>query len=501
MVKCALRSRSCASTLQKGTCQLSRVDLIDSHRVKATSRTSAACAQVLPFRIRDCGDKEVCLKRVTVFTAVVISTPAFAEDGLILSANTRLRYELIEGQPRAGFNDSDDLFNVRTIVTAEYRTGKVRFGAELYDSRVYGGDIGTPITTNEVNTLELVQAYVGYDAPNTFGTGTKLNLQAGRFTLNLGSRRLVAADDYRNTTNGYTGIRADIGLRQGLSATLIYTLPQVRLPDTRDDIANNRVKFDRESFDLVLWGGLITKKMASKREALELSFYHLGERDSAILATRDRSIENVGLRFYRDPAPASIDFESEAIYQFGSVSASSASTAAKLDVSAWFTHFEMGYTFKHPWSPHLSFEFDHASGDGRGTKFSRFDTLFGMRRADLAPAGLYNAVGRSNLVASGFRLEVTPTKRIDIFAAYRPLWLAARFDSFSTTGVRDATGKSGRFAGHQFETRVRYWLVPKRLRLEWNGLLLAKGRFIDSAANAQDNGNAIYNSFNVTLSV
>ena len=31
--------------------------------------------------------------------------------------------------------------------------------------------------------------------------------QAGRFTLNLGSRRLVAADDYRNATNGYTGLK------------------------------------------------------------------------------------------------------------------------------------------------------------------------------------------------------------------------------------------------------------------------------------------------------
>ncbi|KQZ72563.1 hypothetical protein ASE06_08585 [Sphingopyxis sp. Root214] len=68
-------------------------------------------------------------------------------------------------------------------------------------------------------------------------------------------------------------------------------------------------------------------------------------------------------------------------------------------------------------------------------------------------------------------------KRIDAFAAYRPLWLASRFDSFSTTGVRDASGGAGRFAGHQIEARVRYWLLPKRLRLEWNGLLLAKGQF------------------------
>lgn len=440
------------------------------------------------------------MKRFSILILLLPSTPAYAEDGLTLSGNTRIRYETIDGQPRSGFNESDDLLNIRTILTGEYRSGPLRLGAELYDSRVYGGDAGTPVTTNEVNTIELVQAYIGYDMPDAFGTGTKFGLQAGRFTLNLGSRRLVAADDYRNTTNGYTGIRADLGLPSDLSATLIYTLPQVRLPDNRADIVDNRVKFDRENFDLVLWGGLATKKLAGKRGAIELSYYHLGERDSPELATRDRSLDTVGLRFYRDPAPGRADFESETIYQFGSISTSLAPTAPRLDVSAWFTHLEAGYTFAHPWAPHLSLEFDYASGDGRGARFGRFDTLFGMRRSDLAPAGLYNSVGRTNLLAPAVRLEVAPTKRLDAFASYRPLWLASRFDSFSTTGVRDATGNSGRFAGHQLEARLRYWMIPKRLRLEWNGLFLAKGRFLRSAPNASAGGDTFYNSFNATIS-
>jgi hypothetical protein len=439
------------------------------------------------------------LKRLSFLVLLLSSAPAYAEDGLTLSGNTRIRYETIDGQPRTGSNESDDLLNIRTILTGEYRTGQLKLGAELYDSRVYGGDAGTPITTNEVNTLELVQAYIGFDVADAFGPGTKPGLQAGRFTLNLGSRRLVAADDYRNTTNGYTGMRADLGLPDDLSATLIYTLPQVRLPDNRADIVDNRVQFDRENFDLVLWGGLATKKLAGKRGAIELGYYHLGERDSPKLATRDRSLDTIGLRLYRDPAPGRADFESETVYQFGSVSASLAPTAPKLDVSAWFTHLEAGYTFAHPWSPHLSLEFDYASGDGRGVKFGRFDTLFGMRRSDLAPAGLYNAVGRTNLLAPGLRLEVAPTKRLDGFAAYRPLWLASRLDSFSTTGVRDTTGNSGRFAGHQLEARLRYWLIPKCLRLEWSGLYLAKGRFLQGAPNAPAGGDTFYNSFNATI--
>jgi len=440
------------------------------------------------------------LKRVSLSVLLLSPTPVFAEDGLSLSGSTRLRYEVLYGQPRAGFNESDDLVSIRTIVTGEYRTGRLRLGAELYDSRVYGGDAGTPITTGEVNTLEFVQAYIGYEVPGVLGPDTKLGLQAGRFTLNLGSRRLVAADDYRNTTNGYTGLRTDFVLPGNFSATAIYTLPQVRLPDGRADLVDNRVKFDRENFDLVLWGGLAAQKLADKRGAIELSFYHLGERDSPKLVTRDRSLDTASLRIIRDPAPGSFDVESEAIYQWGSVSASLAATAPKLDVSAWFAHLEAGYTFRHPWSPHVSIEFDYASGDGRGAKFTRFDTLFGMRRADLAPAGIYNAVGRANLIAPGLRFEVAPSKRVDAFAAYRPLWLASRFDSFSTTGVRDASGGAGRFAGHQIEARVRYWLLPQRLRLEWNGLLLSKGRFLRDAPNAPAGGDTFYNSFNAMIS-
>lgn len=440
------------------------------------------------------------MKRIVLPVLLFVPAPALAEDGIGLSGSTRLRYEVIDGQPRAGFNESDDLVSIRTIVSGEYRTGSLRFGAELYDSRVYGGDAGTPITTGEVNTLELVQAYLSYDAPGAFGADTQLGLQAGRFTLNLGSRRLVAADDYRNTTNGYTGIRADVALRGNFSATAIYALPQVRLPDGRAELVDNRVKFDRENFDLVLWGGLAAKKLTGKRGAIELGFFHLGERDSPRLATRDRSLDTASLRFVRDPAPGDLDFESETIYQWGSISASVAATAPKLDVSAWFAHLEAGYTFRHPWSPHVSIEFDYASGDGRGAKFTRFDTLFGMRRADLAPAGIYNAVGRANLIAPGLRVEIAPSKRVDAFAAYRPLWLASRFDSFSTTGVRDASGNSGRFAGHQMEARVRYWLIPKRLRLEWNGVLLAKGRFLKEAPNAPAGGDTFYNSFNATIS-
>ena len=316
--------------------------------------------------------------------------------------------------------------------------------AELHDSRVYGDEAGTPISTSEVNTFELVQAHVGYAFDKPFGPGTRLDVQAGRFTLNLGSRRLVAADDYRNTTNGYTGLRADLEAGGGMAATLVYVVPHVRLPEDRESVGRNEVAFDRESSDLVLWGGQVSRRNLFAGATGELSYYRLDERDAVGSPTRDRALDNLSLRLIRNPSSGRPDFEGEVIWQTGSVSSGLRPADPRLFVSARFLHLEAGYSFRQAWSPRLALEFDYASGDGPGGRFGRFDTLFGMRRGDLAPSGLYNAIGRTNLVAPGLRLEATPSGRLEGFVAYRPLFLASATDGFSTTGVRDPTGRSGR---------------------------------------------------------
>jgi hypothetical protein len=424
--------------------------------------------------------------------------PASAQDaGLDLSGNIRLRYETISNQPRTGFNTSDDLVNLRTTIAARYNTGPIAFVAELWDSRVYADDKGTPVTTGEVNAVELVQAYASAKIP--LGSGYKAALKAGRFTLNIGSRRLVAADDYRNTTNGFTGLQADLSSRNGITATLIYVLPQQRRPDDRTSLGRNAVAFDHEGFDLVLWGGTAAKAHALGPVTLEASFYHLGERDTPGRPTRDRSLDTYGGRVLREPGVGKPDLEVEGYYQSGHVSASTIQGATVLPVSSWFIHGATGYTFASRWKPRISLEYDRASGDRSGGKYGRFDTLFGMRRADLAPAGLYNAVGRANISAAGVRAEITPSKRVDAFLGYYALWLAERTDNFSTTGVRDASGRSGDFAGNQLDARVRWWAKPAKLRFEADGVMLAKGRFLETAPNAPHGGHTtLYTSLNVT---
>lgn len=120
-----------------------------------------------------------------------------------------------------------------------------------------------------------------------------------------------------------------------------------------------------------------------------------------------------------------------------------------------------------------------------------------MRRADLAPAGLYNAILRSNLISPGVRIETAPAKDTDVMATVRPMWLAAREDSFSLTAVRDPTGRSGRFAGTQFDGRIRHQPFPW-FKWELDGVLLAKGHFLRKAPNAPSGRWTRYVSMNAT---
>jgi hypothetical protein len=444
--------------------------------------------------------------RFTIGAALLagaLASPALAEaptlqsaignpDNFKLSGSVRLRYETLDGQPRAGLPAKDEQLDLRSTLFAEYDTGAVRIGAELYDSRAWLNKAGDSLDTTQVNTLELVQAYVAADFDGTFGPGSRASVQAGRFKLDLGSRRLIANDDFRNTTTGFTGLRADVKTAGGITATAIYVLPQIRLPEDRTSLIDQDPKWDRESFDLQLWGALVARPDTIAGAALELGYVGLRERDWAGHPTRNRDLDSFDARLIREPKAGAIDFELEGIYQMGDIRTGTAPGAPEQGVSAWFVHADAGYLFAGSAKLRLSLEYDRASGDKAGGKYGRFDTLYGMRRADLGPAGIYNDIGRANIESLGLRAEIAPNARWDAFATWHAMWLAEPTDAFSTTNVRDATGASGSFAGHQFDVRLRYWLVPKFLRAEVNAVWLAKGRFLESAPNISAAGDTHY---------
>lgn len=427
------------------------------------------------------------------------ASAAQAAPAIDLSGNVRVRLDSIANQARANVRPDETLLNLRTTLTLEVGDGPVKLGAELVDSRVYSPRRGSAVSTREVNALEPVQAFVAADAGEMLGDGTKTRLQAGRFLIDIGSRRLVANEDYRNTTNGFTGVRADLSAPGGWSAILFYVLPQIRLPDDVEGLRENRVELDRESFDTRLAGALFTRADALGAISAQAGLYRLDERDAPDRATRNRHLTTFSLRLFRPAAPGRWHFDSEVIAQTGTIRASAQPLARELAVRAWFVHGSLGYSFDHPLKPKLTFEYDQASGDGPGARYGRFDTLYGMRRPDLGPAGLYYAMGRTNILSPGVRLELAPSKRLDGFLAVRDYWLSSRTDAFSSTEVRDPSGRAGRHAGVQFDTRIRWWAVPDVIRLEANGVYFAKGAFYRRAPNAPRTGDTRYMSLNASV--
>ena len=171
-----------------------------------------------------------------------------------------------------------------------------------------------------------------------------------------------------------------------------------------------------------------------------------------------------------------------------------------LDVSAHFLHAEAGYQFDGRWKPRIAFEYDLATGERPGGAYTRFDSLYGPRRFDYGPTGIYGPLGRNNISSPGVRLEVTPSKRWDGFLFYRAAWADSATDSFASTGVVDASGASGSFGGHQVEARARYWVIPKALRLDFGGAALFHGRLLRDAPNANGFGDTYYSYIDLTAS-
>ncbi|MFM9829819.1 MAG: alginate export family protein [Sphingomonas sp.] len=419
--------------------------------------------------------------------------------GLTISGSVRARYEVLDNQFRPGLPKRDDLLALRTTLFAQYDAGPVRIGAELVDARAYFTDAGSSVGPNEVDALELTQAYIGFDLEDALGKGSATSIDAGRFTMDLGSRRLVGRNQFRNAINSFTGVRAQIRAADKSALTVFVTLPQTRLPRDRQGVLNNRIEFDRESFDSIFWGVFGTRPKAIGRASLDLYFYGLNERDAPGFPTRNRQLYTPGARLYASPAPGKTDYDVEGVYQLGSARATTAANAPRSQVSAWSIHAEVGRQFDVKWRPRVAVVYDLASGDHPGGDNNRFDTLFGVRRADFGPTGIYGPLGRSNISSPGVRLEVTPDTRLDGAIMYRAAFADSASDSFASSGVRDPSGASGRFAGHQIESRVRYWIVPKLLRADVGGALLVNGRLLNNAPNANRFGNPIYGYFDTSL--
>jgi hypothetical protein len=401
-----------------------------------------------------------------------------------LSGHHRIRFENVDEQYRGNLNGGDQALVFRTVVMAKLNFKQIKFAAEMLDSRAELADSGTPLNGSVVNPLELLQAYIEVPMDNLLGQGSKSIIRGGRITMDVGSRRLVARNRFRNTINGFTGIDWQWQGADKQKFRFFYTLPVQRL--FSGSALDNEARFDKEHEQVRFWGVYYSPAKLVWGDELEFYFLGLNEEDvTGVLSTRDRDLYTPGFRLYREPKKNQFDYQVESIFQFGE-SRSSTTSTIELDHFAYFHHVEIGYSFDTRWSPRLIIQYDYASGDDDpgDSENNRFDTLYGARRFDFGPTSIYGPFARANLSTPAVRLQLKPASNVTSFLALRGYWLASDNDAWTTARITNVAGQSDNYIGTQIEARVRWEVVPENIRVEVGAAHLFAGDVMDGAGKS-----------------
>lgn len=398
----------------------------------------------------------------------------------------RVRFEHLENDFRSSNKgDATGLFT-RTLAYAELRSRPFVIGGEFQDSRAWTSD-ATPLNTTLVDALEPIRASIGVRSENTLERGDATEVTAGRMTIDLGSRRLVARNDFRGTINSFTGVDVTWTASSKEVVRAFAVMPVVRLPSAAAALRDNAFALGQEGPEAILWATLFQTRPLAARLTMEAYVLGFHERDGGAAPSANRRLYTPGLRAVRTPFAGNFDFQIEIIGQMGrSRSTPEPTDTADLEHRAMSIHASGGFRFVAPMTPRIVAQYDYASGDRSPVdgQNNRFDPLFGARRFEFGPTGLYGAIGRANVNTPGVRLELQPDRSIDCFAAYRLVWLASAEDAWSSAALRDPTGGSGTFLGHQIEGRVRWEALPKNLAVEAGSALLVRGGFAKEAPGA-----------------
>jgi len=375
-------------------------------------------------------------------------------DWLDLAIEQRTRFEWLDEPFRPGEPNTQSQYPQRTRLRLGIDApAGFRFLAELQDSRTWG-EGPDDFTGGEIDKVSFAQLFASYTQRELLGSKLRLDLHAGRMSLDFGSRRLVARNGFRNTTNAFDGVHGSLGDGALWRVRAFWTRPVFLDPDYFENESEAQLRF---------WGAAVEDKHVAW---LNFDLYYFGLHDRlGSGSTVARSYETFGARALRAPKAAQWDYELEGIGQFGQRTLRRAGMPTELDQEAFAGHAELGYTFAALWSPRLVGQFDYASGTANptGEESGTFDPLFGARRGDLVATGIFGPFRRSNIVSPGLRLQLMPRPDLKAFLKVRYWRLAQKKDAFAGTGLSDPSGDAGSNLGTDIELSAQWtprpWLI------------------------------------------
>ena len=385
----------------------------------------------------------------------------------------RVRYEHRQNDLQRATQQTNDPFLHRTrgYVGIKEILDPVRFGLEVQDSRVSNSDYPRSGDTSgrETNEWGIIQGFAELYLPDFAESDKTLRVQAGRIAFEQLDRRLVARNEWRNTTNNFDGFRALLGDANDNFQLDTFALQPVVRSLTTADHANENVWFYGAVAHLRQWSEVITLQPA----------YFLLDRNQEAGVTH-RKIHTAYLRGYGDIGKTGFDYDLTGASQFGDANYNATQVG---EHKALLATAEIGYRLEDEYKTRFSAFAAYASGDKSPTdrENNRFERLFGFAR----PWSNDDYITPENIITAKARFEVQPHEKVRIDGGYSAYWLASDTDSFVNANLRDNTGNSGSFLGHELDLRTRIEL-DKRIDLNVGYAWFLPGEFTQTQGKGRE---------------
>jgi hypothetical protein len=462
---------------------------------------------------------------------------SFADvDWLDVGFEYRARYESRQNDFRRAQENIDDpiLLRSRAYLGLKNILDPFRFAVEVQDSRRNHSDYNDSTDRRlsndpkDIDHADFLQAYLElYFKESIFGKDDLGNnrpfwVRGGRLAWEDLDRRLIARNEWRNTTNTFQGIRANIGEKKNDWQLEAFAVQPVQRFANQLDQVDHAQKFYGLVGDWRGWSEYVTIQpyyfyLKQNGNRVEYDGNGTAYSDRSVYsalrqaqAQVDREINTGGVRVYGVIPGTQWDYDASYSKQWGEVQRYIGSLATgryiNVDHDAYAYTAEVGYTFnKHSWKPRFSGSYGVASGDKvSGTTATDtsdnqgFDRLFGFAR----PWSNNDYIQMNNIRAAKIRAEFDPkvpflnNVKVDTgFSWYR---LDSATDRWAAAGLQDVTGNAGKDLGKEFDVRVRFPLNQyAALNLGyahfWAGdFAKTTSRLVAGQANRSDTSNFFY---------
>lgn len=345
---------------------------------------------------------------------------------------------------------------------------RLRYEFRHNDFRRSQDAIDEPILlrTRDINYAEPIQAYLELYFKETplgqddLGNKRPISVRAGRHAFEKIDKRLVARNEYRNTTNNFQGVRTILGQQKNDWQLEVFALNPVQRFNDELDQRNDSQRFYGAIGDWRKWSEVVTLQpyyYLLKQDGDKVKFDLNGREDTNNSRRIDRTIHTAGLRAYGVFGQTGWDYDANYVQQWGDQD-TSLSNRTKVEHEAYGYNAEIGYTFNHVWKPRLSAFYGLATGDKNpnDNKNQRFERLFGFARPWSNTDYFEMANIRTPKIRLEFEPKVTLVKNLKVDIGYSNYSLESDTDSWGPAALRDRTGRSGDKIGSDIDINARF---------------------------------------------